>query len=140
MGFGTKLLLSLSGVIIVSLGLLIGIVASRLYTAFESDAKVLMKEIAKENAAKIQADLNEAVLVSKQIADKVTLLLEQDNTISKEEMLKYLKSTLKNAKAQHGIWLGLKKTPLFALKGEDMGESKEVQGTYDEFGVFSPYI
>lgn len=74
LSFGKKLLLSLSGVIVVSLVILITITTYESYTSSEDEAKTYMKELAKENSEGIKADLNEAILVSKQIADKLTYL------------------------------------------------------------------
>lgn len=140
LSFGKKLLLSLSSVIIVSLIVLITITTYESYTSSKNEAQAYMNELAKKNSEGIKADLDEAILVSKQIADKLTYLLKQNKTISKEEAISYLKSTLKNAKAQQGVWFGIKKTPLFTTKGENPDESDEIKKTYDEFGVFSPYV
>ncbi len=138
LGFGTKLLIILSLVITVCLGVMISINSYLNYTSSEKAAQKYIAEMAENHAGEIKLSLDEAILLSKQVADRFEYLLKNNKKISREETIAYLKSTIKNAKDLQGIWLGLKKTDLFPIKQDS--DSEAVKSVYDKFGVFNPYI
>ncbi len=138
LGFGSKLSLALSVVIVVCLSLLIGISSYLNYTSSEESAQKYIQEMAKNYSSKIKLSLTEAILVSKQLSNRFEYLLENKKNVSRDETLSYLKLTLSSYEGIQGVWLGLKDTYLYPKKKETDG--KIIKDVYDQFGVFNPYV
>ncbi len=137
-GFGTKLLVSLSAVIVLCLGVMISINSYLSYNSAEHITKKYIEEMAKGYGGEIELSLKEAILISKQLAYKYEYLLKNKQKISREETIHYMKATLENTDEIQGIWLGLKDTYLYPKKQES--DRKLIKDVYDQFGVFNPYV
>ena len=94
LNFGTKLLLILVSITVISLGLMIYVVSSYSYSNSRSDAQNYINELAKKNALEIKSTLDKAIVISGSLASKYKSALEHNEKVSKEGTITYFKSVL----------------------------------------------
>ncbi len=137
-GFGKKLLMILSSVIVFCLGVIIFINAYIGYKTSEEETKKYVQEMSYNYGNLVKNILEKGLLVSKQVANRYEYMIKNNSNISREESLEYLKSTLKSMKELQGFWIGIKKTNLYPEKKES--DPVKIKNLYDVFGVFNPSL
>ncbi|MCB9097518.1 MAG: methyl-accepting chemotaxis protein [Arcobacter sp.] len=136
LNFGTKLLLILISVTIISLGLMIYIVSSYSYSNSRTDAQNYINELAKKNALETKNTLDKAIVISNSIANKYASAIEHKEKLSKEGTIKYFKSLLEHNPFILGIWFTFEDGSIFYEKKTDT----DTQNYYTKKGVFQPYV
>ena len=136
MNFGTKLLLILVSISIVSLSVMIYVVSSYSYTNSRDDAQSYINELAEKNALEIRNTLDKAIVISNSISNRYTSAIEHDEKLSKEGTVKYLKSLLENNKFVLGAWFSFENGTNFYEKNDGTGNPNY----YTKDGNFQPYV
>jgi len=134
--FGNKLLLQVLGTIIVVFGITIFFVTKYSSEASEKDAKTYIEELASKNAAKIQAEVDESITISKAMAFKYMNALKVGHPLNEKEVLAFASDILNDNPFIVGFWFKIKEKELF-FKAGDPNDSKK---WYDKTGQFNPYI
>ena len=137
LNFGTKLLLILVSITVISLGLMIYVVSSYSYSNSRSDAQNYINELAKKNALEIKSTLDKAIVISGSLASKYKSALEHNEKVSKEGTITYFKSVLTENPFILGIWYSFEDNSRFY---DDNNVNKKDPKHYTPLGAFQPYV
>lgn len=137
LNFGTKLLLILVSITVISLGLMIYVVSSYSYSNSRSDAQNYINELAKKNALEIKSTLDKAIVISGSLASKYKSALEHNEKVSKEGTITYFKSVLTENPFILGIWYSFEDNSRFY---DDNNVNKKDSKHYTPLGAFQPYV
>ncbi|MBD3831135.1 MAG: Cache 3/Cache 2 fusion domain-containing protein, partial [Arcobacter sp.] len=137
LNFGTKLLLILVSVTVISLGLMIYIVSSYSYENSRNDAQNYINELAKKNALDIKSTLDKAIVITSSLSSKYKSALEHNEKVSKEGTITYFKSVLEQNPFILGIWYAFEDNSKFY---DDSNVEKKDPKLYTASGVYQPYV
>ncbi len=134
--FGNKLLFQVLSITVLALGLSIFFVTKYSYAEAEKDAHKYVKELAKNQATKIERDLNKAIMAPKLLVMKFEGALRNKIKLNEEEVIDYLKHIIKQDEYILGIW--------FAIAGKEMFFKENMNSIgkngYNAEGQFAPYV
>ncbi|QKF66633.1 Cache sensor-containing MCP-domain signal transduction protein [Arcobacter venerupis] len=136
LNFGSKLLLILVSITVISLSLMIYIVSSYSYTNSRDDAQSYINELTEKNALEVKNTLDKAIVISNSIANRYTSSIEHDEKLSEEGTIRYLKSLLENNKFILGAWFTFEEGTNFYEKNDGSGNPNY----YTKAGNFQPYV
>jgi methyl-accepting chemotaxis protein len=134
--FGNKLLFQILSAVVLVFGLTIFFVTKYSYTESEKDAHKYIKELAKNNATKIERDLNKAIMAPKLLVMKFEGALRNNTKLEEKEIIDYLEHIIKQDEYILGIWFAIAKKDLFFKPNMN---SKGKNG-YNSDGQFAPYV
>ncbi len=137
LNFGTKLLLILVSITVLSLSIMSYIISSNAFSALEKESQKYVNEVSKSSTLELSSILDKAFTVTNDIANKYKIALEYDEKLSEEGTINYFKSLLSQNFFIKGAFFTFENGELL-YKKYDGTINKEFYTQKN--GYFQPYV
>ncbi|PWE20903.1 chemotaxis protein [Aliarcobacter skirrowii] len=137
LSFGTKLLLVLAGVTIISLSLMVTIISSNVHKSLEDESIKYVNEFTQKSGLEVKNVLDKAIVVTNSMANKYENAIQFNEKLDELGTIEYLKNMLKLNDFLVGIWFSFEQGDILY---------KPYDGSYDKKfytknkGYFEPYV
>ncbi|MDN5100976.1 methyl-accepting chemotaxis protein [Aliarcobacter butzleri] len=137
LNFGTKLLLILVSITVLSLSIMSYIISSNAFSALEKESQKYVNEVSKSSTLELSSILDKAFTVTNDIANKYKIALEYNEKLSEEGTINYFKSLLSQNFFIKGAFFTFENGELL-YKKYDGTINKEFYTQKN--GYFQPYV
>ncbi|PZP14420.1 MAG: chemotaxis protein [Aliarcobacter butzleri] len=137
LNFGTKLLLILVSITVLSLTIMSYIISSNAFSALEKESQKYVNEVSKSSTLELSSILDKAFTVINDIANKYKIALEYNEKLSEEGTINYFKSLLSQNFFIKGAFFTFENGELL-YKKYDGTINKEFYTQKN--GYFQPYV
>ncbi|MDN5047877.1 methyl-accepting chemotaxis protein [Aliarcobacter butzleri] len=137
LNFGTKLLLILVSITVLSLSIMSYIISSNAFSALEKESQKYVNEVSKSSTLELSSILDKAFTVTNDIANKYKIALEYNEKLSEEGTINYFKSLLSQNFFIKGAFFTFENGELL-YKKYDRTINKEFYTQKN--GYFQPYV
>ena len=134
--FGNKLLLQVLSAAVIVFSITMFFVTKYSYETAQSDATLYLKELATKHSKAIEAEMNEAITISRLLASKFKTALENNSPMKEEDLISFSEAILNNNDFIVGVWFKNKEKEQFFKENMESAGT----GNYDKIGQFNPYI
>ncbi|MDH1976480.1 PDC sensor domain-containing protein, partial [Aliarcobacter butzleri] len=137
LNFGTKLLLILVSITVLSLSIMSYIISSNAFSALEKESQKYVNEVSKSSTLELSSILDKAFTVTNDIANKYKIALEYNEKLSEEGTINYFKFLLSQNFFIKGAFFTFENGELL-YKKYDGTINKEFYTQKN--GYFQPYV
>ncbi|MFY4806586.1 methyl-accepting chemotaxis protein [Aliarcobacter butzleri] len=137
LNFGTKLLLILVSITVLSLSIMSYIISSNAFSALEKESQKYVNEVSKSSTLELSSILDKAFTITNDIANKYKIALEYNEKLSEEGTINYFKSLLSQNFFIKGAFFTFENGELL-YKKYDGTINKEFYTQKN--GYFQPYV